>query len=260
MKKIINITDITGFLYCPRKIYLKLVKGIKSPPTQRMINGMLRHKVFDIFNKNESSLVSSIKSKINQEEIKKLYLNFLHDIIQEILTQNNILAGKFRINEKDFSKSILETMNPEIEMRVKSITTFLEKGFLGKELWRELIPKYLTELKLESQELGLRGRVDRVMFSDSILPYEVKTRDKIYESDKLQLAGYALLLEKEFNKQISKGIVEFLGQQQEIDLTQELKNKVLEIAETIRNLSEENASMPSNFEKCRNCELNENCA
>ncbi|MFH1711397.1 MAG: CRISPR-associated protein Cas4 [Nanoarchaeota archaeon] len=260
MKKIISITDITGYLYCPRKIYLKLVKGIRSPPTQRMINGMLRHKVFDVFNKNEKILVENIKEKTEEKEIREQYAFLLEDITKHILIQNNTLAKKFRIDEREFLKSVKETMNPEIELRIKSIILVLEKGFFGKELWRNLSPKYLTEFKLESEELGLRGRVDRVQFAESITPYEVKTRDKIYDSDKIQLAGYALLLEKEFNKDIENGIIEFSGQQQNIPLTKELKNQVLEIAEKIRNLTEENAGMPSNFQKCRSCELNENCS
>lgn len=258
-KQIINITDITEFMYCPRKVYLRLIKGIKYPPSQRMINGMLRHKVFDIFNKNESSLVSSITTKISSSEIKNLYNHLLQNIVKEVLIQNEILASKFRIIEPNFLKSVRETMNPEISLRAESITKVLEKGFLGKELWRNLSPKYLTEFKLESSELGLRGRADRVKFSEKITPYEIKTREKIFESDKIQLAGYALLLEKEFSKEVNSGIIEFLGQQQEVDLTPELKARVLEIAEKIRNLADETAEMPSNFQKCRECEFRENC-
>jgi len=259
MKKIINITDITEYLYCPRKVYLKLIKGIKSPPTKRMINGMLRHKVFDIFNKNEKPLIEEIKEKTEEKEIREQYEILLDDISKYVLAQNYSLASKFSIDKKDFLKSIGETMNPEIELRIKSILIVLEKGFFGKELWRNLSPKYQTEVKLESVDLGLKGRVDRVMFSESITPFEIKTRDKIYDSDKIQLAGYALLLEKEFNKEINSGIIEFLGQRQNVEITQELKNQVFEIAEKIRNLTDENAQFPSNFQKCANCELKENC-
>ena len=260
MKKIINITDITEYLYCPRKVYLKLIKGIKSPPTQRMINGMLRHNVFDLFSKNEKDLVEDINEKTEEKEIIEQYETLLEDIAKYVLAQNYSLVSKFNINEKEFIKSVKETMNPEISLRTKSVISVLEKGFFGKELWINLSPKYQTEFKLESEDLGLKGRADRVMFSDLITPYEIKTRDKIYDSDKIQLAGYALLLEKEFNKEVNLGIVEFLGQQQEIEITPELKNQVLEIAEKIRNLTEETASMPNNFQKCMNCELKENCS
>jgi CRISPR/Cas system-associated exonuclease Cas4 (RecB family) len=158
MKRIINITDITEYLYCPRKLYLKLVKGIKAPPTQRMILGMLRHNVFDIFNKNEKALVSSIKSKISSPEIQKLYENMLSGITNETIMLNQNLLKKFSIDNKEFSASVLKTAFPEISLRVPAITKTINSGFLGNDLWRNLKPKYLTEYKIESPELGLRGR------------------------------------------------------------------------------------------------------
>lgn len=258
-KQLINITDITEFLYCPRKVYLRIVKNLRSPPNERMILGMLRHKVFDIFNKNEQALVTGIKEKLKDSEIKKLYALMMAGIIKEIFILNSNLAGKFGITELEFSNSIKQTLEPEIGLRVLAVQESLEKGFLGKELWQELKPKYLTEYKIVSEEMGLQGRVDRVKFDSEIIPVEIKTREKVYESDKLQLAGYSLLLEKEFGRSVNQGIVEFLGKQEKIDLTPELKNKVMEIAEKIRALSEENASFPSNFEKCRNCWFNEEC-
>jgi len=107
--------------------------------------------------------------------------------------------------------------------------------------------------------LGLRGRIDRVKIDEGIFPYEIKTREKVYESDKIQLAGYALLLEQEFSRKVEKGIVEFLGKQEEVLLDETLKNKVLEIADKIRNLKEDTAFTSSNFSKCEKCEMRESC-
>lgn len=259
MKRIINITEITEYLYCPRKVYLKLVKGIKYPPSEKMILGMMRHHVFDIFNKNENPLVSSIKTKLTEEEIKAMYFSLLQDLIKEtlILHQNNV--QKFRINSSEFQKSVVKTAAPEIDLRVSSVSKTLSLGFLGKELWRELKPKYLTEYKIESPVLGLRGRVDRIKFAEFPLPVERKTRDKIFDSDKIQLAGYALLLQEEFGKPVNEGIIEIMGKQELVSLTPELKNQVLEIAEKIRNLKEENAFTPSNFSKCESCDFQQDC-
>jgi CRISPR/Cas system-associated exonuclease Cas4 (RecB family) len=259
MKRIINITDITEYLYCPRKVYLKIVKGIRAPPTKQMILGMLRHKVFDIFNKNEKALVSGIKSRISGSEIKKLYENLINNITKETLLLNQNLASKFSINNKEFSSSVLKTSTPEINLRIPAVINTINSGFLGSELWHNLNPKYLTEYKIESLELGLRGRVDRIKFAEFPVPIERKTRERVFESDKIQLAGYSLLLESEFSRKVDLGIVEILGKEEQIELTQELKNKVLEIAEKIRNL-DDNAEMPSNFQKCQNCEFKEDCS
>lgn len=260
MKQIINITDIVEYLYCPRKVYLKLIEKVKFPPNRQMILGSLRHKIFDIFNKNEASLVSSIKTKLNAEEIKNLYENLLTNIVKETSLINSSLMQKFSIKEDELSASIRETAEPEINLRIESIINTLNLGFLGKELWHNLKPKYLTEFKLESVELGLKGRIDRVKFEQEIIPYEIKTRRQkkgVFYSDKIQLAAYALLLENEFNKKVEKGKVEILGKQEEVELSNELKNKVLELAEEIRNL--EKGEMPNNFKKCRYCVYNKIC-
>lgn len=257
MAKVINVTDITEYLYCPRKVYLRLIKGIRSPPTRPMILGMLRHNVFDIFSKNESALVSSIKERISESQIKYLYDNLLREIVDEIYQHNYSLASKFDILHKDFIKSVSESMTPEISLRVGVIKKTIDSGFLGKELWRNLKPKYLTEYKLESPEIGLRGRIDRIRFAEDILPFEIKTRENVYESDKIQLAAYALLLEQEFGKPIAQGIIEFRGNQQQVELTEELKNQVLVLADKIRNMTQ--GEMPSNFSKCKNCQLREQC-
>lgn len=259
MKKIINITEITEYLYCPRKLFLKL-KGIREAPNQKMILGMLRHKALDIFNRQEKVLVSSIREKLEEKEVKRLYDELIRKIVSQVYSENKSLSYKFSISEKEFSDSVDRSITPEIHLRVDAILRTLEKNFLGAELWRNLKPKYLTELKLESEELGLRGRVDRVKIGEEIIPFEIKTREKIFESDKIQLAGYSLLLEKEFNKPINRGIVEILGKQQEIEIGEELKNRVLEIAEKIRNLTEETASFPNNFQMCQSCSLNEICS
>ncbi len=256
MKKLINITDITSYLYCPRKLWLKM-KGFKEPATQKMISGFLKHKVLDIFNKNESSIVSSIKEKINLSGLNQLYKDNLLNIARQVLESHKSQAQAFGINEQDFLKQILKISEPEIKLRVESISQSQEKGFLGKELWRNLKPKYLTEFEIVSEELGLKGRVDRIKLQEEIIPYEFKTREEIYESDKIQLAAYALLLEQEFSKPIALGIIETSSQVLEIELTQELKNQVLEIAEKIRNLEE--PSLPSNFNKCRACKFQKEC-
>jgi len=258
MKQIINVTDIVTYLYCPRKIYLKLVKKIKEPPNKAMISGFLKHKIFDLFNKNESVIVSEIKTDLSEQEIASLYENYLTSISREIISTYSNMVKSFYINPQELLEDVLNFLENEIKLRVKAIKEILP-SFKGRELWRNLSPKYLTEYEVNSQELGLKGRIDRVKFASEIIPYELKTRKEIYESDKLQLAAYALLLEHEFNKKVEKGVVESKDKQEEILITEEMKNKVLEIAEIIRKMKEQAPELPSNFNKCKQCKYNENC-
>ncbi len=257
MKKIINVTDIVSYLYCPRKLYLKLVKGIKEPPNKKMISGFLKHKIFDLFNKNERVIVSSIKENLKKEQIIALYNHHLTNLTLKLTKTYSNMIKTFDIKPEDLLKETLDFSQKEILLRTNSIKNALNLGFFGKDLWRNLKPKYLTEFEIISYNLGLKGRIDRIKFDETIQPYEIKTRDKIYEGDKLQLAAYSLLIEEEFGKKVEKGIIETKIKQEEIEISEQDKKKVLEILEKIRNMT--SAPFPKNFNKCRSCSLRKQC-
>ena len=123
---------------------------------------------------------------------------------------------------------------------------------------------FISELKLESEELGLKGRVDRVEIdrkNNLIIPYELKSRnEKIYLSDQIQLTAYAMLLEFLHKKKIDKGFIESGSNKSEFLITPEDKNNVLTLAEEVRNLKQ---GLPppilSNFNKCKNCSMRDIC-
>jgi len=258
MKQIINVTDISSYLYCPRKLYLKLVKKIREPTTKPMILGFLKHKVFDLFNKNESLIVSAIQTTITESELNTIYQKHLINIIQEIaINYENMIKG-FKIEPRELQEGVIKFMANEIKLRTKAIKENLSLGFSGKELWRNLEPKYLTEFEIVSDTLGLKGRVDRIEISKQIIPYEIKTRKEIFDSDKIQLAAYALLIEQEFGKEINKGVIETQAGQEEIQITKEMKDEVLEIADEIRNMQNE-PPFQSNMKKCQKCLLKKQC-
>jgi len=259
MKTIINVTDITSYLYCPRKLWLKIAKKIKEPPNEKMILGFLKHKVFDIFNKNEQLIVSSIQENLSKEQVFSLYQKHITEITKEIISTYSNMIKSFYINPEELLNETLKFLEKDIKLRVKAIEKILHL-YKGKELWRNLKPKYLTEFEIISSNLGLKGRIDRIKLEDEIIPYEIKTRENIYEEDKIQLAAYSLLLEDEFGKKIEKGIIESGKQEEEVLITQELKNKVLEIAEIIRKIElGEEPQLPSNFNKCENCRARQDC-
>lgn len=254
--KLINITDITGYLFCQRKIYLKLIKGIKEPANKKMILGMLRHKIFDDFNKNEQLIVESITKPKSIREIKALYYDSLTSTINKVLSYYSKMLKTWGIGKNEFDE-VKEKIENEIEIKIESMNKGIENGFLGKELWENLKPKFLTEIELISEKFGLKGRVDRIEISDSIIPYELKSRENIFDSDKIQLAAYALLLEDNFKKKIDFGIIETKTKREEVIINEEMKKHVLEIADKIRNMT--NAEITSNFAKCENCGLKEEC-
>ena len=259
--EILSITDITSYMYCPRKFYLKKIRGLKEMPNKAMIKGRLKHEIFDIFNRNEKNIVINITSKIKKEEILKLYRTEALKITNQIINLHGDELSKFRISNFDFLNEILSNLEKEIMLKVESVNEGIKKGFLANELWEKLFPKYLSEVEMISENLALKGRIDRLELGNKIIPHEIKTRNEIYEADKIQLAGYALILEDRFNKKIDIGIIETENEKVEIKIDKQLKDRFLQIMEEIRTMLRERKELPinSSFKKCQSCKFQDIC-
>jgi len=258
----INISDIVSWLYCPRKIYLSKIKKIRQPMNKAMLIGRLKHNVIEIFSKSEQTIVERIDKDYDNLELYILYENFLKTITNRVFLTNKKIIESFKVDRQEVFKKILEDFSEDIKVRIQSIKQAIKQGYFKEALWKNLHPKYISELKLESESLGLRGRVDRIEVDNGmIIPYEIKTREgKVYLSDEIQLTAYAMLLQDHYKLKIDKGIVEVSGKKNQVPITNENKQKVLEIAEKIRNI-EENLppKLQSNFNKCRNCGFKKHC-
>lgn len=257
MKKMLNVTDITGYLFCNRKVYLKIVENLTENLNKKMALGILKHKIFDSFNKNEAEVILKIKPEMAKDEIEKIYNASLEKEISSVFSQNSKLVESFGIVLDEVKKETEKTASSLIKIKSKSVIENMKNGFIGKELFLKL-QKYFTEIEVFSEKLGLKGRIDKLEVGEEIIPHEIKNREEIFESDKIQLAAYALLLEERFNKKVKKAIIETKSNETEIEITNELKNKVLEIADEIRNMKEI-PPLPSNFSKCNFCGLKDFC-
>jgi CRISPR-associated protein Cas4 len=203
----------------------------------------------------------SIKEKLSGEEIYKLYRTEALKITNQRITFQKELLSKFRISSFDFLHEVLTKLEREIKLRIDSIEKGIKQGYTGKELWDNLDIKYLSEVEVISESLALKGRIDRLEIGKEIIPYEIKTRNEIYEADKIQLAGYVLILEDKFNQKINFGIIETENNKDKILIDKQLKDRFLEIAEEIRSMLREEKEVPinSSFRKCQYCKFKDIC-
>lgn len=264
-KKLISVSEINSWLYCPRKLFITKVLKIFQPPNRAMTIGKIKHNILENFSKKEQELISKLDSNVDALDLAFIYEDFLKNISKNIFEENQQAIDKFLIDKEDMLKKVLRDFSEDIRLRIDSIKKAMNNGFYKDEIWKNMDTVYLSEVPLESEAIGLKGRVDRIRISkkDNIItPFELKSREeKIFPSDEIQLTAYAMLLEPFYNTQVKKGIVEVGNNKKEIDITRERKEEVLKIAEQIRNI--ENNSPPpilSNFNKCRYCDFQEECA
>ncbi len=261
-RRLLSVTDLSSYIFCARKFYLEKVKGLRQPPNKVMTEGLLRHKVLEEFSDQEERLVESFGS-VDKKEIVERFLKLLDLIVKKVFSQNNDTIRKFGIDPKELYDKIFEAMNQDILLRAGTIDEAIRKGFTGKDLWENLEPKYISEMELFSEELGLKGRADRVMVSeDSIVPFELKTRstDKVWPSDEIQLTCYAMMLEEKYGTKVPLGILEAANKKHEVIINSEKKKKVHELIEEVHDVLEgRNLKFPSSFGKCQNCPWKKEC-
>ncbi len=262
--KTISVSDINAWLYCPRKVYLQKICGLQSPPNRNMLIGKLKHNILEAVSKKEESLVSQINSNFDSIDIVFLYEDFIKRISEQVFIQNANQVERFMIDKEDILKKVLRDFSEDLKLRVSAIKEAISRGFEKETIWKNLESVYISEIRLESENLGLRGRVDRILVNrkdNSIIPFEIKSREeRIFLSDELQLTAYAMLLEELYHTKIQKGFVEVGNRKQEIEISDQKKSEVLKIADEIRNLNESNVPpIQSNFNKCRICEFKEEC-
>jgi len=263
-KEIINVTDLTAWLYCPRMFYLRKVKNIKTPATKEMIAGKIKHEILESFSKKEDNLVKKLDRDYDKVELSIIYSDFLKEISELVLFKNRNLVDSFHLNKEEIIKKVLRDFSQDLRIRIESIKSKLKLGLFKEDLWNNLDSIYISELKLESEYFGLRGRIDRVEIiksTNEVIPYEVKNREeKIFYSDQIQLTAYAMLLEDHYKTTIKKGFIESGIKKEPLEIAQEDRESVVKLAEEIRNMSTNSPPpMQSNFNKCRKCSLNEVC-
>ena len=87
----ISVSMLSGYEYCPRKLYLQYVLCITEPPKESLVLGSLRHEIYDFINKNEEGIVTSITKKLQLSNILNIYQALYLKILRE-----KIIKNKFR--------------------------------------------------------------------------------------------------------------------------------------------------------------------
>lgn len=124
---------------------------------------------------------------------------------------------------------------------------------------------WLNELYLESEELGLKGKLD-VLDLEGVraVPVERKRAEsgQYYQSDKIQLAGYCMLLEEHLDESVDEGAIYLYetDQRMHVPISQDHREAVRECIREIRSMSINTVPpLVDNPSKCRACSARSYC-
>ena len=114
----------------------------------------------------------------------------------------------------------------------------------------------------------LKGIIDKIeKYEDGIVPVELKTgsmpREGVWPGHRIQIAAYALMLEKKLGKEIKEGVVHYLDPniRRQVVINPFLREEVKELKDKVRALLDGNEipAAADNENKCAKCGLKEQC-
>ena len=265
----LSVTHLSSYLYCPRKLYLQRVLGLYEPIKEALVKGTIRHKVYENINLADQELVKSIKKLVELEELKGKYHQRYREILLDVIKEHKDELKKFDLKPEDLFKNVWPLILAESETRANTIHNFITKhNIFGDELWAKLIPKIESELRIESEKLGLKGVIDQIeIYESGFVPIELKTgkspNEGVWPGHRIQLVAYALLMEDKFNTEIKEGFVHYLDskERRHITINPFMKIEIRELVSKVNGLlsSEKIPEFENNQNKCFNCGLKKEC-
>lgn len=263
----LSVTDLSAYMYCPRKVYFAKILGVKEKPKEQSIKGTIKHAVFENAGREDKEIISGFTEKESIEDLEMTYRKIYY----------KILMYSIQRAKKDLEAQGLKTLQVYQELwpfflqeaKEKSLYFYnlaKEKNLYGEALWLAL-PKSVPELRIVSEKLGLIGIIDRVDLVEGFIPVEIKTgiapREGVWKEHMIQIGAYMLLLSEHYGKEISEGYIEYraINDRRKVKMNVFLKDEILELIIKVRNMlnNKELPAKTTEVRKCENCGIKEIC-
>ena len=266
----VTATQLSSYLYCPRKLFINTILLVEEPPKKELIKGKIWHETYELMNDSEKSIVLGIRRK-DYQDITDVYRKRYSKILRDVIIRHKSELKAFDIQMTDIFTEYWSNFDEEAKEHALNLVRFIEAHEVyGEELWEKLTPKILSEQYFKSERLNLSGVVDVLEIHDIagdkiFVPIELKTGkfpDKgMWDGHKIQLAAYMLLLE-DSGKKVDEAVIRYKDADKRIlQMNTFLRDEVLELITKTSNLLN-NKVLPDfvdNKNKCKNCQVKDEC-
>lgn len=256
---VVSVTDLSSFIYCQRALYQQKVLGYEEKLNEHMILGAIRHHFYDLANKHEETIVAHLPQETTHDETITAYEKTYKNLLQAAVLSRAKSLALFGIQPFQILPQLQQLAAAEAHERAENVHSFsTTHNVFGEELWEMLTPKILTEVRVRSQLLRLKGVVDRIeVYENSVLPIELKTgkmaRDGVWPSHRVQVAAYMMLLKEKFRKPVDEAVIRYLDHKSSrtVVMNPYMELEVRELTEkVIRLLQSGTAPKPCGRESC----------
>lgn len=264
----IRVSSIHEFVYCPAKMYLNHLKG-SNAQNSKVVCGKLVHEIRRGYEEITRQNMWRIKENINLEDI---FSTIFDEIPQFIAKISKKYEDKYNLDHsilKSVCNDLKDDMKLEsqfLSLKVKRILNATSRR--GGEIAEMFFPQYLMEFSLQSKELNLKGKIDKIEVINGIYyPVEVKNgippSKGVWLADALQIAAYAALMDYELNKEVLVGFVDYIKicERRPVVVNSVLYQKLFGVLDDIITMfeKEEIPEFKLNKNKCEKCEYVDIC-
>ena len=213
----LSVTDLCSFKFCPRGLYIRRVLKLREPAKPVMITGSIRHQVFDDSNKKEQELVTQITPDMGRPELLSLFGTAYNQILNKSIYSFSAELEAVNLDPNVVTEQLRLPVQEQAHSRADEIFSFAtQSGLFGKELWNKLTPKIISELRVQSESLRLKGIVDRIEdHGKEYVPIEIKTgrapNEGVWPDHRLQVGAYMMLLQDKFGVTVREGLVKYVA-------------------------------------------------
>jgi len=267
----VNATQLSSYIYCPRKLFIGSVLEVKESAKDALVKGRVWHQTYEFINKNEKELVKSISSD-KYEDIFDIYRKGFAKFLRNAIIMNKAELKTFEIKLLDLFNDYWPDFEQEAKMRALNVAEFIkEHEIFGDELWNKLTPKIISEQYFKSENLNLSGIIDMIEVHDVdgaelYVPVELKTgkfpTKGMWGGHRIQLGAYLLMLADK-GKNVSDGVLRYRGSDDKrvLVMNSMLRDEVLTVARNAQDILN-NLDPPDftdNKNKCAKCSFKEIC-
>lgn len=216
-------SSILTYKQCPRKYYYQYILGLERKPNIHQVVGRIAHSVLEDFFRVDIVELKDYKERLQQHILTLLKIHWNYK--KKDLENFNLSPTERKYY---FSESSFMLIN-WLEQFLKKVKNEMRKGFSFKESFKRLTPK--REYKILSKRLGIQGYIDAVENFDGkirLMDYKTSKNHLIGETQKIQLAIYALLYKEKYGLPPHKVGIYFLKHsEQDLKVDQELLKQAL---------------------------------
>jgi CRISPR/Cas system-associated exonuclease Cas4 (RecB family) len=194
-RKILSPTSINTYLRCPRKYYLKYIKGLKEKPSIYLIRGKAVHDTIARFHHLEA------QDQMNFERMKTDLLSLFNHYWLKQEDEIRMLGLADQTLDEYYRESA--------EMLIGWLKRYIKATMNGQT-------KPETEVKLISETHRVMGVIDAIHNNNGealLTDYKTSKKDTLTHDIKVQMAIYALIYKDNYGVLPNEIIIDFLKHQ-----------------------------------------------